>query len=311
MAQEEYNPKREQLKEKSPGPRSILDRAKNTVSNPPNNPNNPGNPNLNFSRLVTTSTGDSISKDRSRQVKRDDTVKDVAVGLYDADEAIHYYFENVIQPRVTEGQKEIRVPIIYGSPERWKSVQKSGVFRDKTGKIQFPILMYRRTGIERQEGFNKLDANHPHLYYTVGKKYNQRNRYDKFDLLIGRKPSQESYNIVIPDYVKLTYECILVTEFIGHQNKILEDVNYASNSYWGKDNYYKFLANMTSFDVSNDLEQGSDRGIRATFALEMNGYIIPDNLQKDMTQYNKRDHTVSKILMGTKIVSDINNLPNK
>ena len=68
---------------------------------------------------------------------------------------------------------------------------------------------------------------------------------------------------------------------------------------------------MTSFDVSNDLEQGSDRGIRATFALEMNGYIIPDNLQKDMTQYNKRDHTVSKILMGTKIVSDINNLPNK
>ena len=136
MAQEEYNPKREQLKEKSPGPRSILDRAKNTVSNPPNNPNNPGNPNLNFSRLVTTSTGDSISKDRSRQVKRDDTVKDVAVGLYDADEAIHYYFENVIQPRVTEGQKEIFLggclPVAKNISQINKNITLISMFNDKS-----------------------------------------------------------------------------------------------------------------------------------------------------------------------------------
>ena len=257
------------------------------------------------------STGKVLSRKRSSQIRREDKVKDVAVGLYDVDEAIHFYFENVIQPRVTENEKEIRVPIIYGSPERWKSVQKSGVFRDKTGKVQYPILMYRRTGIERQEGFNKLDANHPHLYYTVKKKYNPRNRYDAFDILVGRKPSQESYNIVIPDYVKLTYECILVTEFIGHQNKVIEDINYASNSYWGKENYYKFLATMTTFDVSNELVQGEDRGIRATFALEMNGYIIPNNLQKDMSQYNKKDHTVSRIMMSTQVVSDINNLPTK
>ena len=258
---------------------------------------------------VIDSGGNIIATNRSAQVQRDDTVKEIEVGLYDADEAIHYYFENVIQPRVQENQKEIRVPIMYGSPERWRSVQKSGVFRDTTGKIQYPILMYRRTGIERQEGFNKLDANHPHLYYTVGKRYNARNRYDRFDVLVGRKPSQESYNIVIPDYVKLSYECILVTEFIGHQNQILEDINYASNSYWGKPNYFKFLANMTTFDLENSIEQGVDRSVRASFALELNGYIIPNNLQKDMTQYNKRDHTVSKIMMSTNVVSDINSLP--
>ena len=243
---------------------------------------------------------------RSDQYQRTDTVKEIQVGLYDADEAISYYFENVIQPRIKENEKELRVPIIYGSPERWKSVQKSGVFRDKTGKIQYPILMYRRTGIERLEGFSKLDANSPNLFYTVSKKYNLRNRYDNFDLLIGRNPSIESYNIVIPDYVKLTYDCIVVTEFIHHQNKILEDINYASNSYWGKDNYFKFLANMTTFDVTNELVQGEDRGIRATFALELNGYIIPDNLQKDMTQYNKKNYGVAKIFMESKVVDNIN-----
>jgi hypothetical protein len=263
---------------------------------------------MTYTRQHTDTSGKVISKDRGNQLQRIDTVKDINVGLYDVDEAIYYYLENVIQPRIKENEKEIRVPIMYGSPERWKSVQKSGVFRDKTGKLQFPILMYRRTGIERIDGFRKLDANNPNLFYTVTKRYSKRNRYDNFSALVGRNPSSESYNIVIPDYVKLTYDCILVTEFISHQNKVLEDINYASNSYWGKDNYFKFLANMTSFDLANDLEHGSDRGVRATFAIEMNGYIIPDNLQKDMTQFNKKSYGVARVIMGNGIHGDLSSL---
>ena len=67
---------------------------------------------------------------------------------------------------------------------------------------------------------------------------------------------------------------------------------------------------MTTFDLENSIEQGVDRSVRASFALELNGYIIPNNLQKDMTQYNKRDHTVSKIMMATSVVSDVNSLPD-
>tara|TARA_R100001443_G_scaffold108497_1_gene118990 strand:+ start:105 stop:1100 length:996 start_codon:yes stop_codon:yes gene_type:complete len=259
-------------------------------------------------KSVIDSAGKAISKNRASQLKRVDNVKEINVGLYDIDEAIYYYFENVIQPRVRENDKEVRVPIVYGSPERWKSVQKSGVFRDKTGKIQYPILMYKRTGIERVEGFTKLDANNPNLYYTATKRYNPKNRYDNFNALVGRNPSVEAYNIVIPDYVKLSYELILVTEFIGHQNKILEDINYAANSYWGKDNYFKFLATMTSFDLANDLEQGADRGVRATFSLEMNGYIIPDNLQKDMTQFNKKSYGVARVIMGNGVYGNLDSL---
>ena len=184
------------------------------------------------------------------------------------------------------------------SPERWKSVQKSGVFRDATGKIQFPILIYKRTGIERLEGYNKLDANNPNLFYSVGSNYNEKNRYDNFDILIGRNPSQKTHNIVIPDYVKLSYECILLTDFINHQNKVIEDINYAANSYWGKDNYYKFLASMTNFNLNNETAQGEERVSRAEFSLEMSGYIIPDNLQKDMTQHNKLNYGVARVQIG-------------
>ena len=124
----------------------------------------------------TDSSGNNVSNNRAEQINRTEDIKNVSVGLYDVDEAIYYYFENVIKPRVKEGEREIKVPVVYGSPERFKSVQKSGVFRDETGKVQFPILIYKRTGIERLEGYNKLDANSPNLYYTVGSSYNEKNR---------------------------------------------------------------------------------------------------------------------------------------
>jgi len=94
-------------------------------------------------KITRSSSGKNISNSRSTQLQRTDKVKDTNVGLYDVDEAIYYYLENVVQPRIKENDTEVRVPIMYGSPERWKSVQKSGVFRDKTGKLQFPILMYK------------------------------------------------------------------------------------------------------------------------------------------------------------------------
>ena len=73
------------------------------------------------------------SNRQDRISKNDSKVKDITIGIYDIDEAITYYFNQVIKPKVDDGEEMIDVPIIYGSPERWKSVQKSGVFRDSKG----------------------------------------------------------------------------------------------------------------------------------------------------------------------------------
>ena len=40
--------------------------------------------------------------------------------------------------------KETQVPVIYGSPERWKSIQKDAYYRDKKGAIMMPIIMFKR-----------------------------------------------------------------------------------------------------------------------------------------------------------------------
>ena len=91
---------------------------------------------------------------RARQVRRNDNVENVNVSLMDIDEAITFYFENVIMPKIQDSNDEtVDVPLIYGSPQRWKSAQRSGVHRDKDGKIQTPLIMYKRTGITKNRDF--------------------------------------------------------------------------------------------------------------------------------------------------------------
>ena len=105
-----------------------------------------------------------------------------------------------VDPKVNDGGEVIDVPVIYGSPERWKSVQKGGTYRDmKSGKLQIPLIMYRRTGMERVEGMmgNKIDAADPtSIVRQFATRYNPKNRYDRWNILQGQKPSRESYSVV-------------------------------------------------------------------------------------------------------------------
>jgi len=62
----------------------------------------------------------------------------IAVTLFTIDNAILSYMNSRIKPIVTQNGNEIKVPVIYGDPERWKSAQRDGVMRDSIGKIQLP-----------------------------------------------------------------------------------------------------------------------------------------------------------------------------
>jgi hypothetical protein len=80
-------------------------------------------------------------------------------------------------------------------------------------------------------------------------------------------------------------------------NKIVEAINYASDSYWGDPERFKFKAKIDNFGITTELNQDSERSVRSTFSLTMHGYIVPDTIQKDLTslkKYNSR----SKIIIG-------------
>ena len=161
-----------------------------------------------------------------------DKLKDFSVGLKDIDNAVLYYLENTIKPTVIQNNNQITVPIIYGSPERWKSVQNDGFYRDNNGKIMVPLIIFKRSNVEKNRTLgNKLDANKPHLFQAFKEKYNKKNFYDKFSILNNVIPSEKYYLSIIPDYVKITYECVIFTDYVEQNNKIIEAIEFAYDAY--------------------------------------------------------------------------------
>jgi hypothetical protein len=231
----------------------------------------------------------SPTENRALQTSfKGDTVKPFSVGIQDIDEAIFYYFENVIQPSVIQNGARLPVPIIYGSPEKWKSYQKDGYYRDQQGKIQAPLIMFKRNDITKNRQIaNKLDANNPQNFGVFNKRYTQRNAYDNFKVLNNRIPQQEYYAVVMPDYLTVTYTCIVFTYYVEQLNKIVEAMEYASDAYWGNPQRYQFKAMIDSFGFQTELTNNDERVVRSTFDIKINGYIIPEILQKDITAIKK------------------------
>jgi hypothetical protein len=214
-----------------------------------------------------------------------------------------YYFNNVIKPFVIQNNERIAVPVIYGSPERWKSIQKDTYLRDKKGAIMMPIIVFKRDTIDKNRSLaNKLDANMPNLYTTFQKAYNNKNFYSNFNVLNNRIPTKQFLANVVPDYVNLTYSCIVQTYYVEQLNKIIEAINYASDSYWGNPDRFKFRARIDSFTTVTELQQSQERLVRGTFTLKMYGYIVPDVIQKDMKAI-KKFNDKSKIIFGMEMDS--------
>lgn len=237
---------------------------------------------------------------------RGDTVKPFSIGIQDIDESIMYYFEKVIQPSVMQNGKRIPVPVIYGAPERWKSVQADGYYRDRAGKIMSPLIMFKRNTITKNRSIsNKLDANFPQNFGVFKKRYSPSNFYDNFSVLNNRIPDQTYYAVIVPDYVTLTYNCIISTYYVEQLNKIIEAVNYASDSYWGDPQKFKFATSIDQFSTTTELSVGSERIVRAEFEMTLKGYIIPDTIQKDLASIKKFSDK-SKIIFDVEVVDDLN-----
>lgn len=234
---------------------------------------------------------------------KDDDTKLINVGLEDHDDAILYYLENVIKPTVTQNDRQIPVPIIYGSPERWKSIQADGFYRDKNGKTMVPLIMFKRESFEKNRTLgNKLDGNVVHNVQYFEKQYSQRNVYDNFSVLRNQKPQKEYILGIIPDYITLTYKLSIYTDYVQQMNKIIEALEFASDSYWGDPERYQFRAIITSFPTPVLLENLSDRANRSEITLTLQGYIIPNSINIAQAGPNPKSYNVTKTIITEKLL---------
>jgi hypothetical protein len=242
---------------------------------------------------------------RGNQVSfKGDSTKPFSIGIQDIDEAVFFYFKNVIKPFVLQNGERIEVPVIYGSPEKWKSFQKDGYYRDVNGRIMMPLIMFKRDNIEKVRSIaNKLDANNPHNVSIARKTYSAKNAYDNFSVLNNVKPQKVNYAVVVPDYITLTYSCAINTYYMDQLNKIVEAIEYASDSYWGDPARFQFRAMIDSFAIKAELSDKEERTVSSTFNIKLNGYIIPDVIQKDMTALKKLQDVV-KVVVSEQITDE-------
>lgn len=270
---------------------------------------NPNNPVPNPVQADMARSEKRIEDNRSEQIRRDeDTQKDQQITLKDVDKVIFDQLESLQITVVDEGN-QVKVPIFYGSPEKWVSVRRDGVIRDNQGKIQLPAMIFQRTNSENNDD---IEIFHKYVKYPVIQKYSPKNKYSRFSLLTDTiKPTNEIYNIRMADHMVFTYKFIVWTEYHEQMNPIIEKIKYNTKDYWGSPRGFRFLCRTEGFTHTIELASDDDRMVRTEFNLIINGYILPENYQLLDRQYPSTEKlfTPKKIEIGGETIQQ--NLTSK
>lgn len=236
----------------------------------------------------------NIPINRGQQLKREPLEKGKGVRLYDVDMAIAEHMIDVVIPTVEVFREKVKVPVLYGNPERWTAVQKQGYLRDKKGQLQIPLVMFKRNSVARDESMpSSMNRN---LFYPTVSKYSKKHRYDRFSQMVNTQRPVEQYNITMPDYVTVTYEVMIWTDFTEHMNEIVEAFQYATDEYWGDKTGFKFRVKIDSFDNTTEVGEGTQRIVRTSFTMAVNAYLLPEKFDNEST--HKKSLSPKKVVWG-------------
>ena len=203
------------------------------------------------------------------------------IGLKEIDTAIIGHMNNIMKPRVKESNEMIRVPVLYGNEERWKSVRNRGTLRDSNGALLLPIIVIKRTSLAFDENMPlSFDNDVKGKFISVVRSSNgwsKNNRYDRFAVLTGQKPVEEFVKTGMPDFVTCNYTIVMMTAYMEQMNTLNTLMIEHLETYWGDQTSYRFLTALGG-DISNEeqMESQGERLIRNEFSMSVKGYMIPE-----------------------------------
>ncbi len=210
-----------------------------------------------------------------------DAGKGFAIGLKDIDTAIIGHMNNIMKPRVKESNEMIKVPVLYGNEERWKSVRGRGTLRDRNGAIILPVIVIKRTSLAFDENMPmSFDMDVQGKFISVIRSstgWSKNNRYSRFNVLTGKKPIQEFVKTGMPDFVTCEYTIVMMTAYMEQMNDLNTLMIEHLETYWGDQTSYRFLTGLGG-GISNEeqMESQGERMIRNEFSMTVKGYMIPE-----------------------------------
>ena len=207
-----------------------------------------------------------------------------AIGLKDIDTSIMTHIKNIMKPVVRESNELIKVPVLWGNEERWKSIRNRGVLRDQNGTIILPVMLVKRTSLTMDDqmpvSFDN-DVKGKFIKVIRSNRYSKNNRYDRFSVLTGQQPVQEFIITGQPDFVTCNYNVVMMTSYMDQMNDLNNLWVEHLETYFGDSTSYRFLSSLAG-DISNETEMESqgERLIKNTFDMTIKAYMIPEFTDK-------------------------------
>ena len=185
---------------------------------------------------------------------------------------------------------------MYANGEKWAQVQARGFMRDRKGKIMTPIISLRRNNITERDTLKSLGVNNNPAGndFVYRNKHTVQNRYDRFNVLQGKKPAQEYYLAPVPEFVDVSYELLLWTEYTEQMNFLVEQIMPTNGFAYGTTHKFSTYLQDVSFETTNNT--GEDRVVRATIPMTTKAALMmPFELKK--SNFEKR-FSVKRVVFG-------------
>ena len=186
-----------------------------------------------------------------------------------------------MKPTVKESNEIIKVPVLYGNEERWKSIRGRGTLRDGNGAIILPVIVIKRTDLSFDENLPqafKHDVKDQFINVIKSSSgWSKSNRYNRFNVLTGQKPIQEFVKTGMPDFVNCTYTVVMMTSYMEQMNDLNSLMIEHLKTYWGDQTSYRFRTELEG-GISNEeqMESQGERLIRNEFSMTVKGYMMTD-----------------------------------
>ena len=90
-------------------------------------------------------------------------------------------------------------------------------------------------------------------------------------------------------------------------NKIIEGINFASDSYWGDPTKFRFRAMIDNYTTATEIVQGNDRIVKTNFSINLLGHIVTDTINAQ-AHNSKKYYSKAAVKVTTETTGNINDI---
>ena len=231
--------------------------------------------------------GEGAEIDRAKELRRDTDIEDreVIASVTDVDYAITHEFDENFDFHVKQNDKRLKVPVIWDNQERWTWARKRRNIKSIKDKVLLPLIVIDRTDISEHPSHTTrptiTQLNTVGRTFSVRQRYSKKNRYDQFTALQDARPEKEYYRTDVPQFIQVSYDVKIYTEYRWQVDKMTDQVQYYNYAYWGNEDtgrvYYTVVASLnTQVEMTDDA-----RYVQTDISLTSDGYIIPEQQQEE------------------------------